>query len=64
MSAWIGVEHLLTPDEAAAALAISRWSLNRLRRDGQLPAVRVGNAWRYDPADITAYITNNRSESQ
>lgn len=63
MSAWVGVDHLLTPDEAAAALAISRWSLNRLRRDGDLPGVRVGGGWRYDPADIAAFITNNRSEA-
>lgn len=60
---WLGVAHLLRPDEAAESLAVSTWTLNRLRREGQLAAIRVGGSWRYDPADLSAYITNHRSEA-
>lgn len=62
VTGWVGVDHLLTPADAAARLAVSMWTLARLRRDGDLRAVRVGGAWRYDPADLSAYINQNRSE--
>ncbi len=57
---WVGVEHLLTPQAAAAALGVSVWSLGRLRRAGLLAAINVGGAWRYDPADIKTFINANR----
>jgi excisionase family DNA binding protein len=57
---WVGVDHLLTPTQAAQALAVSTWTLARLRRDGLLAGVAVGGAWRYDPADIQAFINTNR----
>lgn len=63
MTGWLGVAHLLRPADAAEYLAVSISTLNRLRRGGQLAAVRVGGSWRYDPTDVAAYITNNRSEA-
>lgn len=59
---WVGVDHLLTPADAATRLAVSAWTLARLRRDGELVAIRVGASWRYDPADLSAFITKNRSD--
>ncbi|MFT4288133.1 helix-turn-helix domain-containing protein [Nocardioides sp.] len=60
---WVGIGHLLKPDEAADRLGVSVWTLARLRRDGLLAAIRVANAWRYDPADLDTYISNHRSEA-
>ncbi|MCY4726736.1 helix-turn-helix domain-containing protein [Nocardioides sp. STR2] len=59
---FVGVDHLLTPTATAERLAVSTWTVARLRRDGHLAAVRVGGSWRFDPADVAAYITKNRSE--
>lgn len=58
---WVGVDHLLTTDDAAAVLRVSAWTMRRLRRDGDVPAVRVGNAWRFDPADLRDYINSRRT---
>ena len=59
MTGWLA--HLLLPREAADHLRVSTWTLSRLRRDGHLVAVRVGNAWRYDPADLDAYIQQHKT---
>jgi excisionase family DNA binding protein len=34
---------VLTVDEAAATLRVSKWSIYRLVESGQLPALRLGN---------------------
>jgi excisionase family DNA binding protein len=51
---------LLTPREAAAALALCEKSLFNLTRRGELPAVRIGSAKRYSIEDIRAYIERQR----
>ncbi|NHA01893.1 helix-turn-helix domain-containing protein [Nocardioides sp. W3-2-3] len=51
---WVGIDHLLTPDEAAEFLRVSRWTLNSLRRSGDICGVRIGGSWRYDPDDLAA----------
>lgn len=51
------VEHkdiLLTGDETKSYLKISRTTLWRLRRSGQLPAVNIGRAVRYRLSDVIA----------
>jgi hypothetical protein len=58
---WTGAGDLLPPDDAARALGVSRWVLNRLRREEHLSAVRVGGAWRYEPTAIQTFITRHRS---
>lgn len=61
MTGWVGVGHLLTPRQAAEALAVSVWKVGDLRRTGRLAAVDVGGAWRYHPDDLNAFITTHRS---
>lgn len=57
MTGWLGVDHLLTADEVAAILAApSRRTVDRLRRIGEIPGVRVGNAYRFRPEDVDAFI--------
>lgn len=58
---WVGVEHLLTAQEAAATLGVSKTTVARLRRSGRLAAVGVGGVWRFDPADVRAFIDANRT---
>ncbi len=47
---------LLTPQQAADALAISARTLWSLTERGEVPAVRIGRAVRYAPADLAAYV--------
>ena len=47
---------LLTARQAARVLTISARTLWSLTKDGQIPAVRIGRAVRYDPADLRRWI--------
>lgn len=47
---------LLTSRETAGYLRISTRTLYTLTASGQLPAIRIGRAVRYRPADLAAYI--------
>jgi excisionase family DNA binding protein len=47
-----GAGHLLTLDEAASRMRVSRRTAARLAERGQLPAVRVGAQWRVDADEL------------
>jgi len=47
---------LITAREAAAALAISERTLWELTHCGKLPALRIGRAVRYRPADLEKWV--------
>jgi excisionase family DNA binding protein len=47
---------LLTPAEAAKALAISARTLWARTKAGEIPAVRIGRSVRYDPRDLAAWV--------
>ena len=47
---------LLTPREAAKALAVCERTLFGLTKAGELRAVRIGRAVRYDVRDLRAWI--------
>jgi excisionase family DNA binding protein len=52
---------LLTGYEVAELLGISWRLFKRLRAEGALPAIRVGErSYRYDPADVEAFIASRR----
>jgi excisionase family DNA binding protein len=46
---------LMTTDEAAAALRISKGSVDYLAAQGLLPVVHIGRARRFRVADVTAF---------
>ena len=50
------VEPLLDSVQASAILLIHPKTLQRMAREGQLPAVRVGKLWRFRRADIENWI--------
>jgi excisionase family DNA binding protein len=54
------VRLLLTPREAATALAISSRTLWTLTKNGTVPCVRLGRAVRYAPADLENYVARLR----
>lgn len=57
----VKVTLLLRPREAADALAISERKLWELTRCGEVPAVRIGRAVRYDPRDLRRWIDAQRA---
>ena len=47
---------VLTAEEAADFLRVSTKTLLALARSGDLPGTKVGRAWRFLRADLTAYV--------
>lgn len=43
------MSRLLTPQEVADRLAVSSRTVRRMAEAGDLPALRVGSLWRFDP---------------
>ena len=54
---------LVTPQDAAKALAICERHLFRLTKDGELNCVRIGRAVRYEPAELSAWISRRRNRN-
>jgi len=52
---------LLTAREAAKGLNVCEKTLWTLTKNGEIPAVRIGRAVRYDPADLRAWIEKAKS---
>jgi excisionase family DNA binding protein len=47
---------LLTVTQLGRHLGVSKWTVYRLVRSGELRAVRVGERLRFRPSDIDAYL--------
>jgi excisionase family DNA binding protein len=54
---------LLTADEVAAALRVSRVTICRWCKDGQLPAFRVGKGWRVSRRALDALIQRRKERN-
>jgi len=51
---------LLRPDEVAEMLAVSRRTIYRLARAGEIASVPLGANLRFKPEDIAAFIESRR----
>ena len=54
---------LLAPKEAAKTLSICERTLYGLTKRGELPAVRIGRAVRYNVQDLKKFIEKKTSET-
>lgn len=54
---------ILTPDELAKFLSISKTTVYRLIEKRQIPFTKVGGGIRFRMEDITTYLDQNRVES-
>ncbi len=50
-------DEVLTPDEAARLLKVSKKTLLRHARDGQVPGVKLGRVWRFRRSELLNLIT-------
>lgn len=53
---------LLTEEEAARVLRISRMTLYRMRRDGRIKSVRIGRRVLYRKADLLRLLAGDESD--
>jgi excisionase family DNA binding protein len=53
---------LLTQANVADLLQVSRWTVARLIRSGELRVVHVGDRRRIRPEDLDAYLERNHRE--
>lgn len=51
---------LLTPRQAAKALALSERTLWELTRRGEIPRLKIGASVRYDVRDLQAFIEKKK----
>ena len=51
-----GDERLLRPEEVSARLAVSKRTLYRLAREGQIGSVGIGSSLRFTGQDVAAFI--------
>lgn len=52
------MEELLTLREAAKKLRVAEVTLYRLARQGRVPAIKVGGAWRFKPEVLDAWLAH------
>ena len=58
---YLGLRPLLTIKEAAEYLNVSRPTLYRLMREGELaPSARVGRRWRFRLEELDTYLNRDR----
>ena len=53
----------LTIEELAEYLKMGRTKLYRMAQDGDIPASKVGNQWRFDREEIDQWMKNQRPVS-
>ncbi|MDE0497516.1 MAG: helix-turn-helix domain-containing protein [Acidimicrobiaceae bacterium] len=53
-----GEDEVLTPDEAAELLKLSKKTVLRHAQRGELPAAKVGRVWRFRRSELLAFLTS------
>ena len=55
---------LMSITELAQYLSISRRTIHRKLKTGEIPRVRIGNLWKFSKDDIDIWITNISKEGK
>ena len=51
-----GMDRLMTIDEVAAVLRVSRFTVYRLAKGRAIPATKIGRQWRFQKEEITRWL--------
>lgn len=54
------MEKLLTLQQIAQKLQISETTLYKLARNGKIPAIKIGNQWRFKMEDIEKWLESQK----
>lgn len=57
-------EALLKAEEAARLLSLHVETVKLMAREGRIPAVKIGNRWRFDPAKIRDWLDGRAADGQ
>lgn len=57
----VSPERLLTPDEVAEVLSLSRELVIKQARSGRIPAIKLGKAWRFRLPAIEQWVQEQES---
>jgi excisionase family DNA binding protein len=57
-------ERLLTPDDLARLLGTSRTLVIRQSREGKIPAIKIGKAWRFRRSTIDRWLAEQERADQ
>ena len=55
------VPHLMTIEEVAAYLRLSKDTVYRMAQSGRIPASKVGTQWRFRQDDVDDWLDENRN---
>lgn len=58
------MKKLLTVNELADLLSVQQLTIRRMVKRGQLTAIRIGRAVRFDPADVDAFLASVRETGE
>jgi excisionase family DNA binding protein len=56
MSPEIAIEHLMTAREVAEVTRLARSTIYQLVHDGRIPHLKLGEAVRFRPSDVQAWL--------
>ena len=54
-------ESLLTPDDLAELLGVPRLFIIKQSHAGKIPAIKIGEAWRFRRSSIDRWLAENES---
>ena len=54
----------MTPDDVARRLKVTRLTVYRLLKRGDITAFKVGDQWRIDEEDLKAYIKKKKKRQE
>ena len=55
------MDALMTLDEVAAFLRLSKDTVYRMAQSGRIPASKVGTQWRFRRSDVEAWLEQNKN---
>lgn len=55
------MSRLLTPEDVAEMLGVSRRTVTRMAAAGELPAVRIGSQWRFREQTVRAWVVDREA---
>ncbi|WP_086134582.1 methylation-associated defense system helix-turn-helix domain-containing protein MAD1 [Methylocaldum sp. SAD2] len=55
-------DEILTINEVAEYLKVNERTIYRLAANGEIPAFKVGNSWRFKRAELEAWIAAKQSD--
>ena len=60
----LGMQALMTLDEVATYLRLSKDTVYRMVQSGRIPAAKVGTQWRFRKPEVEQWLESNRNRKR